>query len=544
MVEKRHVSQGSQRPVRRWAPDVDWICVGSGIGGCAAAIVGHDQGLRTVLLEKTPTIGGTTAQSGGILWVPLNHLLDDAGLKDSRAEALDYLRYTGGGRNLPEYMETYVDEAARVLRYLHAQADVSFRLMDLAEFYYPIAPGSKERGRLVICEPFPAETLGAWRDKVRLSVFYHGLSTVLHGPNPALGGSDGPQVGHSGPLRHTDRGLAPWCKRSDWPELEPLLQADEAQRVAGAGLAAYLFRAVLRRTIEVRTEASAEALLVEDGRVVGLTISHHGVEERLRARKGVVLATGTGPGWRLATAVGAEVSTVPPIQGMLQIHVPGENYPDGSPVLRGNYELRMRHGLVVNRRGKRFGNEYFFQALGSQMGAFETCGGHRFTNVPCYLIFDQNLLETYSFVGRPPGITEGLEWVERGDTLAELARKLGIRSAELEATVARFNVHARRGEDPDFGRQRDSLGPVEKPPFYGVELVTPDPFRANITIVVNRHAQVLHDATQQPILGLYACGNMVATDRWLGVGYQAGCQLMGAAIFGFLAAEHAAATCP
>jgi hypothetical protein len=110
--------------------------------------------------------------------------------------------------------------------------------------------------------------------------------------------------------------------------------------------------------------------------------------------------------------------------------------------------------------------------------------------------------------------------------------------------VARFNAHARRGENLDFGRHPDSLGPVEKPPFYGVELVTPDPFRATITIVVNCRAQVLHHATQQPILGLYACGNMVATDCWLGVGYQAGCQLMGAAIFGFLAAQHAAVACP
>jgi predicted oxidoreductase len=104
----------------------------------------------------------------------------------------------------------------------------------------------------------------------------------------------------------------------------------------------------------------------------------------------------------------------------------------------------------------------------------------------------------------------------------------------------RFNAHARLGADLDFGRPPESLGPVDMSPFYGLELVTPDPFRATITVVVNRQAQVLHHATHQPIPGLYACGNMVSTDRWLGVGYQAGCQLMGAAIFGVLAAEHAA----
>jgi hypothetical protein len=541
-MEQRNVTQRSRGQARRWSSTVDWICVGSGIGACAAAIAGHDLGFQTVLLEKTPLIGGTTAQSGGILWVPMNYLLEGAGLKDCREDALAYLRYTGAGRNLPEYMETYVDHAACVLQYLHHQAEVDVRLMELAEFYYPIAPGSKERGRLVICEPFPAETLGAWRDKIRLSLFHHGLSSALRGHNPALGGSDGPQVWHSGPLRHSHSGLAPWRQRPDWPELEPLLQADEAQRVAGAGLVAYLFRAIWRRGIAVCTDTSAEALLVEDGRVVGLAIEHRGTEEHLRARKGVVLATGAGPGWRLATAVGAEVCAVPPIQGMVQIHVPGENAPDGAPVLRGNYELRMRHGMVVNRHGQRFGDESFFQALGSQMGVFETWGEHRFRNIPCYLIFDRQLLETYSFVGLPPGTTTGLEWLARGDTLAELAQRLGLPPAALEATVARFNAQARRGADADFGRHPDSLGPVEKPPFYGVELVTPDPFRATIT-VVNRAGQVLYDATKQPIPGLYACGSMVAPDRWLGVGYQAGCQLMGAAIFGFLAAEHAAA-CP
>src|SRR5262249_36883793 len=92
---------------------------------------------------------------------------------------------------------------------------IAFRLLDLAEFYYPIAPGSKAFGRLVTCAPFPAATLGVWRDKVRLSPFYHSLAYALPGPNPALGGNAGPQVGHSGPLRHQDAALEPWRQRSD-----------------------------------------------------------------------------------------------------------------------------------------------------------------------------------------------------------------------------------------------------------------------------------------------------------------------------------------
>ena len=523
-----------------WSSTVDWICIGSGAGGCAAAIAGQAQGFTVMLVESSPLIGGTTSQSGGILWVPMNYLQQEAGLADSCQAAMAYLRYTGAGENRPEYMETLVGHAARVLAALHTQAEMDFRLLELAEFYDPIAPGSRSYGRLVTCTPFPAETLGVWRDKVRVSPFYHSLAHALHGPNPALGGSDGPQVGHSGPLRHRDAALEPWRQRPDWPALAARLHEDEAHRVAGAALAGYLFRAVLRRGIEVRTACHVEYLIVDQERVVGLTLTHHGATERIRATRGVVLATGGGAGWRLAIPAGAEVSVGVVRQGMVQIHVPGEEHPDGTPVTRGNYELRMRHGLVVNRHGQRFGNEYFFQALGAQLHAFETWGEHRFVNIPCYLIFDRTLVDTYSFVGLPPGYTAGLAWVPQSETLAELAQHLHVPAPALEATVARFNAHARCGEDPDFHRPSESLGPVETPPFYGLELVSPPVSAGTISLVTTPRAEVLHHATRQPIRGLYACGQIVAASLDLGVGYQAGCQLMRALVHGFLAAEHAA----
>jgi len=101
------------------------------------------QGFTVMLVERGSFIGGTTTQSGGILWVPMNYLLQEAGIEDSRQAALEYLRYTGAGENRPEYMETLVDHAAPVLATLHTQAEMDFRLLDLAEFYYPIAPGSR-----------------------------------------------------------------------------------------------------------------------------------------------------------------------------------------------------------------------------------------------------------------------------------------------------------------------------------------------------------------------------------------------------------------
>jgi succinate dehydrogenase/fumarate reductase flavoprotein subunit len=523
-----------------WNATVDWICIGSGAGGCGAAIAGHDQEFSTLLVEKSPWIGGVTAESGGILWVPMNHLMMAAGIEDSRDAALAYLRYTGGGQNCPDDMAAYVDNAARVLAYLHQHADIYFRRLDLAEFYYPVSPGSMAHGRLLICEPFPAETLGGWRDTVRLSPFYHSLSHALSDPNPALGGSDGPQVGHSGPIRGDEAGLALWRQRPDRPQLAARLDEDEAQRVAGAALAGYLFRAVMQRGIAVRTESTVERLCLEDGRVTGVSLTHGGQSETIQARRGVVLATSSGDGWRLAVPAGAEVTSVVARQGMLRLHVPGETDIDGSPATRGNYELRMRHGLVVNQRGERVGNEWFFQALGAALHDFDTGGEHRYINLPCYLIFDQRLIDTYSFAGRPPGATEGLDWVQRGDTLAELAVQLPLPAPQLERTIARFNHHAKQGTDPDFNREPSSLGPLETPPFYGVKMVTPPVSSGVIGVVTDTHGQVIHYQTDEPIPGLYACGQVIAPDRVLGVGYQAGCQLMRALIFGFLAAEQAA----
>jgi FAD binding domain len=144
-------------------------------------------------------------------------------------------------------------------------------------------------------ERCPAVWYSAGPDGWRLS-----LSRALHGLNPALGGSDGPQVRHSGPLRHRDIALEPWRQRPDWPALAARLHEDEAQRVAGAALAGDLFRAVLPRGIEGRTECRVDHLVVDNGRVLGLTFMQLGTVQRIRASRGVVLATGGGDGPNLA----------------------------------------------------------------------------------------------------------------------------------------------------------------------------------------------------------------------------------------------------
>ena len=546
------IASAAQRAPTEWSSAYDWICVGSGASGCTAAIAGHDHGMKTVLLEKDAMIGGITSESAGMIWAPLNPFMKAAGMKDSREEALAYLEYTGGGEAYTrrEYMEHYVDNAPRAIEYLHQKADVKFRLCELVEFYYPESPGSKQHGRELIYEPFPAETLGAWRNKVKISPFYHGLSGALEGleHNPSMGGllkggSDGPHIGHAGPIRGDEKRLALWRK---WlgPKIEPMLKKDEEHRVAGAALVAYLFRAVLQRGIEVRTETNVAKLRVEDGRVVGVTVHHNGKEENIRANRGVLLGTGGGNGLHLAAEAGADLDTEAELPGLNLSFRTGEKRPDGRPVARANYEQRMRHSMVVNRFGQRFGNEVSYNGLAS-MNQFDVHGTHRFIHIPFYFLFDSQLLEKYSFAGLPPGNKELLDWVARATTVAELAQKLKIPADRLEATVARFNQFVAQRKDADFGRSPVTLGRLEKPPYYGFQVEPePDPLRHEITVVVNLNSQVIHYETKKPIPGLYAVGPRawIETDQIWGIGYQAGFDLMYITMSGLLAAEHAAAT--
>jgi len=537
----------------------DWICVGSGTSGLAAAIFGHDQGMKTLLIEKAAKIGGTTSRGAGLLYVPMNHLMRATGVSDSREEALAYLSYLGGPYTSAAHQNAFLDNVARAVEYLQVKAGVRFRTSEMIDFWADInedgwrhktdvVTGSKRLGRSLICEPFPAERLESWRDKVKLDVFYHGLAEALEGQehNPSLGrltkgATLGPHIGHSGPVRDADTlALRLWRKRLG-PDLDRLLKKDEEYRVGGAALLAYLTRAALDRGIEIRLSTGADSLLLENGRVCGLTCKSNGKEQRIFASKGVLLATGGGNGWRLAVGAGAEVRSSPRLPAL-----PGEFVVPEEGVGRANYEARMRHSIIVNRFGERFGNEVPYQGLMIGLLAFDSHGEHRWVNIPNFLVFDQQAIDKYSFAGRPPGETEGLDWLAQGATLAELAAKLGMPAQRLEQTVERFNEAVRRNEDPDFHRPPYTMGRIEKPPFYGViaDRASSDPLDAAIAPVPTAHGQLIHHETKAPIPGLYGAYTSGSTSHVrkmvFGYGYTAGLGQATSITFDLLAAEHAA----
>ena len=520
-----------------WAETFDWICVGSGFAGCSAAVFGHDKGFRTLLLEKDDRAGGLTTQSAGTLWVPMNPWMREAGIEDSREAAISYLRYIGGGYSHQEYMEAYVDNVNRAIGYLQEEANVRLTQGTGPDFYK--TAGAVERGRRLVPERFPAESLGEWRDRVHPSPYYMGFETRSDGD-----GADG----LAAPARTKPESLAAW-REVLGAKLDEILNEDAEYRVAGAALGAYAFRGVIQRGIAVRIGTAVDRVVLEGDRVAGVMIPRNGQEHYIRANRGVVLATGGihsrilpgyDIGWTLAGEAGAAILSEPVTVPQIYVEVPGEDFQIGTPAGRSNYEMRMAHSLAVNRFGERFGNEAFFQDIGSKICHFDNYGEHRFVNVPLYLIFDHALIEANGFGGLPPGYTNGLEWVSQGNTLAEVARKLNFPAGKLDATVRRFNELARQRRDTDFGRSPETLGAVETPPFYGVELKTVDPFHTVSRVVINTRGQVLGWRDEEPIPGFYACGGISATGRVWGIGYQGGLDLAGGATFGMLAAEHAA----
>jgi 3-oxosteroid 1-dehydrogenase len=332
------------------------------------------------------------------------------------------------------------------------------------------------------------------------------------------------------------------------------LEARRAYFSAGQGLVAWLLAVCVAKGVEIRRSAAVDHLLVDDGRVVGVEVDGAG---SIRARHGVLLATGgyegnptlvqaledfpeapnhfppgiTGDGLVMGAEVGGLVRKIPlRLSVMLGYWVPGV---DGGPPhfqSAGINELAYPHSIVVNRAGRRFGDESFFQSLVPRLREFDV-PSHAFVNRPCFLLFDSQFAGRYSFAGRPPG-SPIPPWVARADSLAALAEALGIDAPALEDHVAAFNAAARDGQDPAFGRGQSSwsrrsagdaghaanpnLGPLDEPPYYGVELAPSGTAAGGLTADVD--GRVLH-VRGYPIPGLYAArGQRLRRDRvrrWL-----------------------------
>lgn len=540
-----------------WDLDTDVVVVGTGAAGLVAALAAREGGATVVLLEKANVVGGTTAISGGVIWVPNNRQMAEAGLRDSREEAIGYIERMAEGRGDRALIERFVDESVRVVKFLEERAAIRFHALTDYPDYQPELPGGRNGGRPLDQDLFDTAELGAWGVRLRR--------------NPVNGGA---------PM--TIREAMAWnvfANPSGFPYREVRDRAKRGIVHGGTALAGRLLKACLDRGIEPQLSTRARELVTDGaGNIVGLCVEHAGAVRRIRARKGVILASGgfewnrelcrafllgipthpatppanEGDGLLMAMAVGAELDAMSQAWWCPSVVVPGETY-DGAPMYRPEFSVRcLPHSIIVNRRGVRFTNEAHNYNDMSKPFFHHDPWRYEQINVPAWLIVDQNFLDKYVFLTAVPGRPVP-DWIVRADTPEELATKLGIDPHGFRATLARFNHFAESGKDADFGRgdsafsrfygdraapANPNLGKVERAPFYGVPIY-PGTLGTKGGPKVNADAEVRR-VDGKTIEGLYAAGN--AMGAFCGPGYPGpGVTIAVALTWGFLAGRHAAA---
>ena len=531
------------------ADKYDVVVLGSGAAGLAAALAAHENGLRAIVLEKSAKVGGGTTNSYGLLWFGSNHLAAKAGYSDTREETLEYMHFLAGGEAITANLDAFVDRSPDALRFFE-DCGVPFRIArGVKDHYFGVAPGAKEEGRSLEVELVSGHDLGPWRDRVRMSSVQPCFITAEE------------QIRWGGVNR-----AAQWD-----PELVRTRQEAD-MRGKGVGLVCQLLKCLLARGVPVETSFTTDRLLRDGDRVTGVMAGHR----HILARRGVLLATGgyesngemvrafeglpdwmsqvppsvTGDGLVLGTEVGGAIHTLRNnMQLFLGFGIPVEEGHDPEFHLAGIVELCSPHTMVVNAAGVRFADEAYFQGMIPSLRHFDVLK-HTYPNLPCFLIFDQQYASRYSFAGQPAGRIP--QWVARADDLTSLANKLGIEPVGLSTTASQFSAHANTGKDPDFHRgelawrlahdsdvpagMNQSLGSIETPPFYGIELRPSGASSAGL--LTNAHGQVV-GSRGKPVEGLYATGNSAARTE-LGAGYQAGYTLASNLTFGYLAARHMA----
>lgn len=534
--------------------DIDVIVLGSGAAALTAAVTAHEYGARVAVFEKSDKIGGTSAWSGGQIWIP-NHPHMAKGRTDSREEALTYLSALSHGMIDPAMAETFVDTGADMIRFLEARTPVQFYSIPDFPDYHSEFPGAKRTGgRTLECPPFPYQELGDWSDRMEASPYYPDYTMTV---GETTLGQPVPQPASA--------------------EVKAERRAVDA-RGMGAALVGRLMKACLDRGIEPQTGKRAMELIMDGAAVAGVrfedgstahapnvVIATGGFEwnkDLVRAfTRGpmthpVSVPTNSGDGLKMAMRVGAMLGNMREAWWMPVIEVPTDLNSMGRQLF--TYERTMPGGLMVNRKGKRFTNEASnYNAFGAAFHE-QDVSAFTYANLPCWFIFNAAFYGHYPFlVG---GLTDSFEagatppqWVPGAPTLRALAERVGIDPDGLEKTVARFNQHAEQANDPDFqrgeanndlwwgdprwrGDKRATLGPLGDGPYYAIE-VKSGALGTKGGPLTDTRSRIL-DVDGQVIEGLYCAGNAMASPMGMTYG-GAGGTLGPAMVFGYLAGKDA-----
>jgi succinate dehydrogenase/fumarate reductase flavoprotein subunit len=529
--------------------ETDVLVVGSGSAGMPAALAASTEGADVLVIEKAAKLGGTTAVSGGILWVPNSDPEVEKHGETPSEEVTAYIRRLAGDHVSEERIERFVETGPEAVHFVERNSPLEFGFTGLPD-YHPEWEHGYARGRSIEPDVYDASRLGERKTHVRESPYY---------PIPATYRE----------LRESGSPITPTTTK-----YQDRIEGDVW--AMGRALIGGLYEACLERDVAFEREMPAEELIRDGERVCGVVATRDGERVRIGASAVVVACGGfpwneqlrenflrgpmtapaavpenEGDGVEMGMEIGAKLGNMNEAWWFPTGLDPAETWSDGSPRYRLVLSERTYPGsIVVNEAGERFCNEAGnYHDLGKRFHDFDQ-RTYGYANVPAYLICDGEFRDEYSLMTAGPEDPDP-DWLASADSLSELAEAVGIDADGLRETVERFNSHAERGEDPDFHRgesahdrkrgDRDAphpnLAPLDTPPFYAMEL-HPGSIGTKGGLVTNADAAVL-DVDEEIIPGLYAASN--ATAHVMGRGYPGSGGTLGPNLtFGYVAGLNAA----
>jgi succinate dehydrogenase/fumarate reductase flavoprotein subunit len=564
-------------PIEPAAPqtiDCDLLVVGSGAAGLSAAVTAAWHGLKVIVAEKEAVFGGTTAWSGGWMWAPRNPLAQRAGIAEDADAPRTYLRHVLGNTYDAARVDAFLDATPHMVAFFENKTAVQFEAGNRICDTYGTVPGAGTGGRSIIAAPYDARQLGPLVQRLRRPM----RETTFMGM-PIQAGPD--LAGFMNVTRSAGAAMHV-ARRFGRHMFDLAVHGRGMQLRNGIALVGRLLRSAADLGVDLRTSSPAIRLLKDGDSVCGAVLATPAGEIEVKANRGVVLAAGgfphdparrsatfpadsqhltvaapsaTGDGLRLGESAGGHVDTTLAAPGAW-CPVSLVPFEDGTTGRFPHIIERGKPGIIaVLADGRRFcneGNGYhdYVEAMLRAVPAGQA--------VASWLICERRFQRRYGLgIARPTPMPEGSYirsgYLKVGNTIADLARASGIDPAGLERTIAEYNVYARKGNDPAFGRgstpynrlQGDPanqpnpcVAPIEFGPFYAVKVV-PGSFGTFAGLKTDASARVL-DGTGAPIQGLYAAGTDMASV--MGGHYPAGGINLGPAMtFGYIAGRHAAA---
>lgn len=539
-----------------WQEHWEVIVVGSGAGGLVAAITAANNGQKVLLIEKAEVFGGSSALSGGGLWIPNNHVSKKAGLQDSEEEALTYMEEViedKGPASTRERKVAYVQNGPKMVQFLE-KIGMKWVAAPLYPDYYPERPGGKT-GRSIEGEVFDLKELGEYEPMLRKG--------LMEMPFPLYSGRV-----YSVPRTFTS--LKDFTNVSGmlFSGIKYKLQGKHATSI-GQGLVARLLKIALSQGVTIRLSSPLKDLIIEDDTLLGIETELNG-EPHFIETKAVILAGGgfehneelrrkyhnIGPEWSSASKGNQGDMLLIAQKHNLDTALLDEAWwgptamnDDGSPSFLV-YERSLPHTIIVDQDGNRYFNEAESYVDAGRAMLDKQIETER--AIPSWMIMESRHRKRYLFGSMMPRMVPKKllqsGWLKRADTIEDLAHICGINAEGLRTTIERFNTFVEKGKDEDFSRgdsaydnyygdpayKNPNLGHIIKPPFYAVK-VYPGDLGTKGGIVANEHGQALRDG--KPITGLYATGNCSASV--MGKIYPGpGSTLGPTTVFGYVSAHH------